>query len=160
MKRVCRLPLFFLLLLTFAVPSLAQEIDPKVVAEIKDLLKQHDEAMNNQNLTSIMEMYAAGPKTVLMGTGPGERWVGKEEIESAYSQFFKDFDPGSMTSKCTWTVGDSVGDMAWLMAMCRVTDYLANQQREYALNVSTVLEKQEGKWHFRALHFSNLTGGQ
>jgi uncharacterized protein (TIGR02246 family) len=160
MKRLRSLPLFFLLLWALAVPSLAQEADPEVMAEIKDLLKQHDEAMNNQNLTSVMEMYAAGPKTVLMGTGPGERWVGKEEIKSAYAEFFKDFDPGSMTSKCTWTVGDYVGDMAWLMAMCRITDYLANQQRDYALNLSAVLEKQEGKWHFRALHFSNLTGGQ
>jgi ketosteroid isomerase-like protein len=151
------------LLLTFVAgmtSSLAQEADTKAVVEIKGMLEKHDKAFNEQNLAAIMETFAPGPKTVVLGTGPGERWVGKEEIDAAYKEMFKDFDPGSMTATCTWKVGDVMGNLAWLMAMCQLTDYLKNVKREYGLNISAVLEKMDGKWYFRAMHFSNLTGGQ
>ena len=62
-----------------AVPCLAGETDPKVEAEIMELMERHAEAFGKKDLSAIMEMYAKGRDTVFMGTGPGERWVGREE---------------------------------------------------------------------------------
>jgi hypothetical protein len=75
--------------------------EPSVVA----LLQKHDEAMNEKNLDAVMALFAPGDKTVMIGTGPGERWVGKEEIRTAYVEFFKDYDKGSLTRKCEWPTG-------------------------------------------------------
>jgi uncharacterized protein (TIGR02246 family) len=154
-----RLTLLVVLLCMGMMASLAQDADPKILAEIQKTLKQHDAAMKGHDLEGVMALYSAEPNTVMLGTGPGERWVGKEEIASAYTEFFKDYDPGTLNSECTWRTGGIHGDAAWLVAMCQMTDYLKNEKREYALNLSAVLEKQEGQWVFRALHFSNLTGG-
>ncbi len=139
-----------------AALCLAQEIDP----ELMDMLRKHDQALNEQDLATVMATYAPQGSIVLMGTGPGERWVGKEEIEDAYMHFFQDFDPGSLSTECTWNSMDARGNIAWAMIMCHFTDFLKNQKREYAINISAVLEKLEGQWYFRTFHFSNLTGGQ
>jgi hypothetical protein len=41
-----------------------------------------------------------------------------------------------------------------------VTDYLKNVKNEFFLNVSMVLERQEGQWKMTLFHFSNVTGGE
>ncbi len=133
---------------------------PKDMEAIQMTLKKHDESFNRHDLTGVISTYAPGEKTVLLGTGPGERWVGREEIQTAYVEFFKDFDPNTSTHLCTWNLGDIKNDLAWFVAMCQFTDYLKNQKREFALNISTVLEKIENQWYFRVFHFSNLTGDQ
>ncbi len=162
MKKLCRgqglaLAVFVCIVLgVAAAPCLAQEIDP----ELMDMLGKHDQALSEQDLATVMATYAPQGSIVLMGTGPGERWVGKEEIEDAYMHFFQDFDPGSLSTECTWNSMDARGNIAWAMVMCHFTDFLRNQKREYAINISAVLEKLEGQWYFRTFHFSNLTGGQ
>ncbi len=92
-----------------------------------------------------------------MGVGPGERWVGKEEIADAYRHFFMDFDRGSLSTECSWHSLDVQGDVAWTMTMCNFTDYLKNVKREYAIKFSAVFERFEGRWYFVTVHFSNLT---
>ena len=151
----------FIVYLWLVLPSagLAQDADPKILAEIQKTLQQHDAAMKGHDLDGVMALYSAKPNAVMLGTGPGERWVGEEEIAAAYTEFFKDYDPNTFDSECTWRTSGINGDTAWLVAMCQVTDYLKNVKREYALNISAVLEKQDGKWQFSMLHFSNLTGG-
>jgi uncharacterized protein (TIGR02246 family) len=143
-----------------AFPAYAQQPSAGATAAIKSVLRTHDKAFNDHDLSTIMGLYSQQPNTLLLGTGPGERWVGKAEIQDAYKHFFADFDKGSLTTNCTWTTGEIKGPMAWLAAMCQVTDYLKNMKREYALNLSIVLEQEDGAWHFRAMHFSNLAGGQ
>jgi len=148
------------LAVVFAVVSSAPAQQASVPGEssVAALLRKHDEAMKEKNLDAIMALYAPGDKTVMIGTGPGERWVGKEEIRNAYLQFFKDFDRGSLTRKCEWTGGEVGTDMAWGAAMCSMADSLKDHKRTYDLNVSAVAAKQGGQWLFRSLHFSNLTG--
>ena len=107
-----------------------------------------------------MDIYASEGEIVLVGTGPGERYVGKDEITDAYKHFFADFDAGSMQVQCDWRTGDIKGDLAWLMSMCHVTDALKDAKREYGLNVSSVFEKEGEGWRVRAMHYSNLTGEQ
>jgi len=129
------------------------------VDQIAALLQQHDDAMNRQDLDGVINVFAPGPKTVAMGTGPGERWQGRDEIRGAYTEIFKDFDKGTSTHNCDWKTGQITGNTAWLAAMCKFSDSKAGKKREYELNVSGALEKQGDKWYFTMLHYSNLTGG-
>ena len=137
-------------------PAQAQEskADPGVL----DLLKQHDDAMNQHNLDGILALFAPGPKTVVMGTGPGERYQGREEIKTAYTEFFKDFDKGTLEHECYWKEGGGSANLRWGAAMCKFTDSKAGKKREYGLNVSVALEKEGDKWQFVMMHYSNLTG--
>jgi uncharacterized protein (TIGR02246 family) len=133
--------------------------DP-VKEEIKAVLQQHDEAMDKQDVKALLSLYADEPTIAMMGTGPGEFWKGKAEIESAYQEFLKDFKAGSLKHECPDTSGGHYGEVAWLVASCKMQDITPDgQTREYALNVSAVLKKGKTGWKFETLHFSNLTGG-
>jgi uncharacterized protein (TIGR02246 family) len=135
-----------------------QAPDTAKVAEIAATLQKHDNAMNQQDLDTVMSLYAPEGNTVMLGTGPGENWVGKNEIRDAYSHFFQDYDKGTLSSDCFWKTGDVQGDTAWLTAMCKIVDSKRGKKREYGLNVSAVLEKHGSDWLIRSMHFSNLTG--
>lgn len=143
-----------------ALPAAAEQTEPVAIAAMQTMLQQHDSALNAKDLTAILATYSDNPKTVLLGTGPGEAWVGKEQIAQAYQHFLADFDAGTLNTDCGWKVFDVQGDSAWLTAMCHVTDALKDAKREYALNVSATLVKEGEQWRFRAFHFSNLTSGE
>ena len=148
-----------MVLLMIGVPCLAQSQDKPadISAALMEMIQKHDKALNDQDLDTIMSTYAPDGTIVLMGTGPGEAWVGKEEIADAYTHFFMDFDAGTLKTECTWKRADDRETGAWLMLMCNFTDYLKNVERKYALNISAVTEQIDGQWYFRTFHFSNLT---
>jgi ketosteroid isomerase-like protein len=127
------------------------------VDEIKEVLAQHDKALNDKNLDSLMATFSSAPNTSVLGTGAEEKWVGPEEIRAAYTEIFKDYDPGTLQTNCDWKKGaaDDSGTMAWLAAICSAKDSLKGKSREYKLNVSAAVEKQDGKWKFVMLHMSN-----
>lgn len=52
----------------------AQTPGSNTVNEIVSLLNKHDQALNQKDLNAVMSLYASGDTTVLMGTGPGEKW--------------------------------------------------------------------------------------
>jgi uncharacterized protein (TIGR02246 family) len=131
--------------------------DPKVVEEVRAVLAKHDKALGEKNLEAVLETFAPAPNTVVLGTGPAERWVGAQEIKAAYTEIFKDYDPGSMKVDCEWKSGNSDGTMAWLAATCVAKDSLKGKAREYPLNVSAAMVKQDGQWRFTMLHMSNPT---
>jgi hypothetical protein len=58
--------------------------------DIAALLEKHDGALNQHNLEGILALYAPSPKTVVLGTGPGEKFQGQDEIKLAYTEIFKD----------------------------------------------------------------------
>ena len=89
---------------------------------------------------------------------PGEKFQGKAEIKTAYTEIFKDFDKGTMTHSCYWRDGGGSGNMVWGAAMCKLADAKGEKKREYELNLSMVAEKQRGKWQFVLLHYSNVVG--
>jgi len=135
------------------------ETDP-IKEEVKAVLNQHDEAMGKQDIKALLSLYADDPTIAMMGTGPGEFWKGKAEVETAYKEFLKDFKAGSLKHQCPDTSGGHHGEVAWLVASCNMQDITPDgQKREYALNVSAVLKKEKGGWKFQTLHFSNLTSG-
>lgn len=146
------------LILTFcAVEGRAQKSAD--LSQIVALLQKHDDALNQHDLDGIMSVFAPSEKILVLGTGPGERWSGKDEIRSAYAEIIKDFDKGTSTRDCYWKTGEILGDTAWLAAMCKFADSKDGKKREYELNASGVLRRIGGKWYFQSLHLSNLTGG-
>lgn len=157
MFRTLFILLNLLCLVAIPLTGMAEEPTPKIDSAIIDMLNAHDKALSEHNLEIVMSTYSKTHPIILMGTGPGERWTGEEEITDAYNHFFMDFDQGSLSTECTWHSLNVQGEIAWLMAMCNFTDYLKNIKREYAVNISAVLEKSEDSWHFVTFHFSNLT---
>lgn len=136
-------------------PAQAQE--DKTDPGVAELLKKHDEAMNKHDLEGIVALFAPGPKTVILGTGPGERYQGLEEIKTAYTHFFEAFDKGTQKRECYWKDGGGSNSAKWGAVMCKFTDSKEGKKREYELNVSGVLEKEGDHWQFVMMHFSNLT---
>jgi uncharacterized protein (TIGR02246 family) len=135
------------------------ETDP-VREEIRAVLHKHDQAMDRQDVEALLALYADDPTIAMMGTGPGEFWKGREEIKSAYIEFLKDFKAGSLKHECPETSGSHHGEVAWLVASCNMQDVAPDgQPREYVLNVSAVLKKENEDWKFQTFHFSNLTPG-
>jgi len=148
--------LFVTILCTPVCPAQAKS---GAAAELAALLQKHDEALNQHDLDALMKLYSPSPKTVIMGTGPDERFQGADQIKAAYTEIFKDFDKGTMTHNCYWKDGAVVGTLAWLAAECKLSDSKGDKKREFELNISVVAEKTGGTWRFVMLHYSNVVGG-
>ena len=132
------------------------------VEEIRQVLQAHDKALNEKNLDGVMNTFSTDANTVMLGTGTEERWMGPQEIRAAYTEIFKDYDPGTLQTDCSsWKSGgaDEDGNMAWLAATCNAKDSLQGKTREYKLNVSATVAKQNGQWRFVVLHMSNAYEG-
>lgn len=134
------------------------EASPEAIQGVKAALEQHDKAFTNHDLEGVLAAYQTGPHAVLMGTGPGEMWAGKEEIGDAYKHFFADFDKGAQDFKYAFVNAEARGDVAWLSAMGDVVCRKEGKEKKFALNVSCVLVKDQDAWKISLLHFSNLTG--
>jgi uncharacterized protein (TIGR02246 family) len=143
------------LLLAFGL-SQARQTNPKAEAEIKKLLENYRAAVGKQDLTGVMKSYAGGPDTVVMGTGPGELYVGKESIENAYRAFFSNYK--TEKSKVAWMKIGVNGDAAWVLGTSLITQTEEKGMNEFEMNWSAVLNKEGGEWKIVALHFSHLTG--
>jgi uncharacterized protein (TIGR02246 family) len=137
----------------------AEPVDEKTKSDIQEMLRKHDEAVNQHDLDGVLATYGKSDDIVLMGTGPGEVWVGKEAIADTYKHIFENFDKGAFKHECPWKTGGLQGDTAWLMASCQMKEIKQDETREYVLNVSAVLKKNNDAWQFQNMHFSNLTGG-
>jgi len=119
----------------------------------------HDKALSEHDVDAILATWVDADDSVLLGSGPGERFVGTAEIREAYENIVQDFDPYTMQSVCGWYVIGSEGDIAWALAECDFSDAKDGTERAFPLNISAVLTKQDEAWKFRALHFSTLTTG-
>ena len=135
--------------------SQAGQTDAKAEAEIKKLMESYREAVGKQDLAGVMKSYADGPDTVVMGTGPGELYVGKESIENAYRAFFSNFK--TEKSKITWMKSGVNGNAAWILGTSLITQAQKKGNNEFEMNWSAVLEKKGDEWKIVALHFSHLT---
>ena len=95
-----------------ATPAARAE-DSKEAAEVEKfgLLKAHDKAMTNHDLKSVMACLTE--KAAIMGTGPGEIWLGPEDIKVAYEHFFEGFDKGEQNLKYQFKIGGVTADMGW-----------------------------------------------
>src|SRR5215203_41204 len=135
--------------------------DPKLVEEVQEMLAKHDKALNDQNIDAVMDTFSHDPKVVMLGTGQGERFTGQDNIKNAYLEIFKDYDKGTLATNCDWKTGDADanGKIAWLGATCQAKDSIKGKAREYVLNVSGAVVKEDAGWRFVLLHMSNSPGG-
>jgi len=134
----------------------SKEANPEV-EKIRALLKAHDEAMTNHDLNGVMACLTE--KAAIMGTGPGEIWVGPEEIKVAYEHFFEGFDKGEQKFEYQFKIGGVAADMGWLMASGNVTGKKDGKDVAFPMNISLTVAKNAGNWRISAMHFSTLTGG-
>jgi ketosteroid isomerase-like protein len=150
--------LLLALLLCFALvsPCLAKQGDAKITAEVKSVIEQHNMALNTQNIKGIMSIYSSNPSTVLMGTGPGETYVGEEGLSGAYNQIFNRFKADTLSFKYDWVATGSKGDIAWFAVTTTMSGVVNNEQKERAFNMSGLLQKEKGKWRIVSMHFSRL----
>ena len=121
---------------------------------IRALLKAHDAAMKSQDLAGILALM--GEKAAVMGTGPGEIWSGKDEIKTAYTHFFQDYDKGEQDFDYQFKIGDIDGDMAWLMASGNIDGKKDGKAFQFPINISVTFTKRSGKWLIASMHFSTL----
>ena len=137
----------------------ASVTDAQVIEEVREVLQKHDKALNDKNLDALLATFSNDPKTVVLGTGEGERYVGPQAIKEAYTEILKDYDPGTLKTDCEWKTGgvDPAGTTAWVAATCKAEDSLKNIKRDYVLNVSGALKKEGDGWRFVMLHMSNFT---
>ena len=133
----------------------AVEQNPEVT-KIHALLKAHDEAMTNHDLGGVMKCLTE--KAAIMGTGPGEFWVGPEEIKIAYEHFFETFDKGAQDFQYQFRIGGVGTDMGWLMASGNVTAKKDGKEFTFPLNISLTVAMKSEEWRIAAMHFSTLTG--
>ena len=132
-----------------------QESNPEV-EKIRALLKAHDEAMTNHDLKGVMATLTE--KAAIMGTGPGEVWIGPEELKVAYEHFFEGFDKGQQDFEYQFKIGGVTADLGWLMASGNITGKKDGKDVAFPLNISLTVAKDAGAWRIAALHFSTLTG--
>ena len=143
------LVLAFCLSATVAVAGSADD-------EIVKVMTKYSEAIRAKDVGAIMAMFAPANDAVMMGTGPGERWIGQDAIKHAHEEFFRTFEKES--GETTWRHIRVEGDMAWGTSMSHSVSYYANVKNEFSLNNSFALRKYKGEWRIVMFHFSNLTG--
>jgi uncharacterized protein (TIGR02246 family) len=157
--------LLTMLLLSLALvsPCLAKGAkggEAKAMAEVKAVIEQHNQALNAQDLKGVMTTYASDPGCVLMGTGPGEAYVGDEAIGGAYNQLFTRFDANSLRFNYDWVAAVSKGYFAWFAVTTTMEGTVNKDIKERALNMSGTLVKEKGKWRIVTMHFSRLGAEQ
>lgn len=152
----CGLMLMVMMFFVTASPCLAQQDDTEITTQVKALLDQHNKAFNEQDLKGVMEVYASDPDIVLMGSGPGEAYVGKEGIEGAYNGFFTRFKARDLKFRNDWITINSRGDVAWFAVTTHMEFKASKKSAEKIFNFTGTLEKEAGKWRIVAMHFSRL----
>ena len=130
--------------------------DNPALEPIRALLKAHDDAMTNHDLKGVMATLSE--KASIMGTGPGEMWVGPEEIKDAYEHFFQGYDKGQQEFEYKFKHGGLSADMGWLMASGNIKAKKDGKPILFPINVSLTVAKAGGEWKIASMHFSTLTG--
>lgn len=149
--------------LVLAPPCLAKKEkggEAGIQPEIQAVLEQHNKAFNAQDLEGIMNTYSSDPNCFLMGTGPGEVYVGEEAIGGAYNQFFTRFEVGSLSFKPDWLVATSKGDYGWFAVTTTIEGTVKQEKKERIFNMSGTLHREKGKWRIVGLHISRLGAEQ
>lgn len=133
----------------------AQPADPKAAeSEIGAVLKAYVDAFQAKDLEAAMKIFADDPKTIMMGTGEGETWVGKESIRAAHNAFFASIKKETTESKLLSS--KHYGDTAWLAGFLVAKQANDAGEHSFQLNISLVMEKKDGEWRIVCMHFSRL----
>lgn len=151
--------LMFLPMLAFAQDSEVKKEDGGQIYEaVFSTFKGYITAFQAKDIDRVMSVFSDDPNTVMMGTGPEEIWVGKNDIRMAHKAFLADFE--KVSTERTLVSVNANGEVAWLTGYIVETQHYANTTETFQVNLSVVLEKDEGTWYITLMHFSNLTGSK
>lgn len=123
---------------------------------IRALLNAYDVAFTNQDLDGVMATLSE--KAAIMGCGPGEIWVGPDEIKAAYRHLFEGFDVGEQSFDYEFNIGQVTSDAGWMMTSGNVNGTKDGKEFTFPVNISLSVTKDGGKWLIAAMHFSTVTG--
>ena len=144
--------------LSISAGSALADVDQATKDAAKTLWGEQQKAFDAHDLDGVLATFADSDDIMLMGTGPGEHWVGKDEVKDAFAHFIKGFDANTMDAKCGDGAGSAQGDVAWFTAVCSFTDSKDGKPRSFVANLSAVVVKQGDDWRFHTMHYSQLTG--
>lgn len=142
-----------------AQAEVGEPTDEALKEKVRALWQAQHQALDAHDIAGVMDTFADTDDIMLMGTGPGEHWVGREEIRDAYAHFMEGFDPHTKKITCGEGAGTSRGSVVWLTGVCDFTDKKGDEPRHFILNISAVLVEQGDAWRFHTMHFSHLMGG-
>ena len=150
--------LIFAMLFYFALvsPSFSKQGETRIISEVKTIIAQHNQALGAHDLKGVMTLYSSNPDIFLMGTGPGETYLGEEGIAGAYNQIFSRFKADSLTFKTDCITAGSKGDLAWFAVTTTISGTVNNELKAREFNLTGLLHKQKGKWRIINMHFSRL----
>jgi ketosteroid isomerase-like protein len=152
MKRAISVMLFLALIMT-AVGAISLVLaDAKTDQEVKDFLAQYVAAYEKKDLGAIMKMIAPEADVVFFEADEKGRYVGADQIKSAYENSLKQVK--AIKGEYKWTSVGSKGDVAWFATEV-MFDVDTGQDKFKQLGRWTgVLEKKNGKWMLVQSHFS------
>lgn len=158
---VMKKSLLIVLLLSLALvpPCLAKgskEGGAKIMTEIQAVIEQHNKALNAQDIKGLMTSYSSDPNNILIGTGPGESYLGDEAIGGAYNQIFSKFEANALSFKYDWIAAGNKGNVAWFAVTTTMENTIGQEKKERAFNMTGTLQKENGKWRILCMHFSRL----
>lgn len=133
-----------------------EEDGGNTLAGVRSTLKNYFTAFHAKDIDGVMAVFANAPNTVMMGTGPDEVWLGKDDIRMAHHAFFAGFE--KETSERTLVSVGADGDVAWLTCFLVASQKGNNNKNTFQVNLSMVFREIEATWYITAMHFSNLTG--
>ncbi|QQO53391.1 MAG: SnoaL-like domain-containing protein [Thiohalocapsa sp. PB-PSB1] len=144
---------------SFSAGAALAEVEQATIDSIKTLWQQQHKALDQHNVDAVLATYTDSDDIMLMGTGPGEHWVGQAEVKDAYTHFLDGFDANTMQVTCGDGSGSSRGEVVWLTGVCSFNDKKGGEERKFVTNISAVLVKRGDDWRFHTMHFSHLTDG-
>jgi uncharacterized protein (TIGR02246 family) len=120
------------------------------------MVQAYTAAFEAKDVDAIMELFV--DDAVMMGTGPGEVWAGKDSIRAAHIAFTADLERES--SERTLVGSGMEGNTAWYTGYSVIAHSVGGKERSFQLNISLVLQKVGDGWKIASFHMSNLTGGE
>ncbi len=121
---------------------------------IGKVMHAYADAFQVKDIEGVMKIFADDPKTIMMGTGDNETWLGREAIRAAHNAFFASIKKETTERKLL--SAKQYGDTAWLAGILTAKQSNASGDNEFQLNLSLVMEKQGGEWRVVCMHFSRL----
>jgi ketosteroid isomerase-like protein len=158
LRALAALPLVTGLMLGCTTTLEQAAVDQATIDAVKALWQTQHKALDAHDIGGLMATYADTDDIMLMGTGPGEHWVGPEAVKEAYRRFMGDFDANTLTSQCGEGSGSRRNGVLWFTGVCDFADRSGRRERRYLINLSAVVVQQDDGWRFHTMHFSHLTG--
>jgi uncharacterized protein (TIGR02246 family) len=134
------------------------ELPEQTIDEIRALMQSQDKALDAHDVDGVMATFADSDDIMVMGTGPGEHWVGKQEVKDAYANIMQKFDAHTMETKCGEGAGSSQGDVVWFTVVGTVSRKHNEEMLATVINMSAVVVKHGDGWRFHTVHYSHLIG--